>query len=142
MDESDQRERALWALALARRHYLALPTAAAKVGLSEDEVLEHTGEAWEWRGRWIAKPRDHLHREMQAITDQGPEWVGTYDSRVASRIGQHTSAVRYYLRTGDPSRLRGFTFRVGDRTVRLATDPHLIDRLAAGGEIHLEVYRR
>jgi hypothetical protein len=144
MDQIGGGERAFKALALARRHYLTIDTAAAKVGVSQDEVLEYTGDAWEWRGgdRWTAKRRDNLHREMQVITEVGPEWVDTYDSRIASRIGQQTSAVGHYLRTGDPSRLRPFAFRVGGRTVRLASDPETIDRLAAGGEIHLEVYRR
>ncbi|MEP7081872.1 MAG: hypothetical protein ABI841_02725, partial [Chloroflexota bacterium] len=89
-----------------------------------------------------ATRRDRIPREFQILTEGGPEWIVTKDSRLASRLGQQNNAIRRYLNRGDPSRLRPITLRVGTRTVRLASDPATIDRIAEGGEIHLEVYRR
>jgi hypothetical protein len=143
MDNIDRRQRALRAVALSRRHHVPLRYAAFKVDLDEDEVLAETGDAWERVGRdYFALPRDSLPRQMQVLTKDGPEWVETRDSRLASRLGQQDNAVKHYLNTGDPSRLRPMTLHIHGREVQLASDPHVIDRLAAGGEIHLEVYRR
>lgn len=131
------------ALSLSRRHRLPLAQTAPRVGLTEEEILDETGDAWvRQANHWRATKADQIPREMGVLTEDGPERFLIRDSRLASRLGQQDNAVRYYLDTGDPSRLRPMTFRVGDRVVRLASDPQTIDRLAEGGEIHLEVYRR
>lgn len=143
MVNTDRRERALRALALSRRHHLPLGMTSLMVGLSRDDVLAEVGEGFESYGNdWLATPRDTIPREMDALTEEGPEHLLIRDSRVASRIAQHNNAVRRYLNHGDPSRLFPMEVRIDGRIVRLASDPDTIDRLAAGGEIHLEVYRR
>jgi hypothetical protein len=143
MDYAERRGRALKALSLSRRHHLPLTESARRVGFAPDDVLEYVGEAFEQVGDdWRATKRDQLPRELGVLTEAGPEWILTHDSRLASRLGQHDNAVRHYLYAGDPSRLKPLTVRVGDRVIRLASDPQTIDRLAEGGEIHFEVYRR
>jgi len=139
----DRRERALRALALSRRHHLPVSVTALKVGLDPAEVLKFTAEAFERAGDdWFALPRDRILREMQVLTESGPEWIETHDSHLASRLGQHDNDIKFYLERGDPSRLKPLVLRAGSRTIRLASDPQTIDRLAEGGEIHMEVYRR
>ena len=49
-----------------------------------------------------------------------------------------------YIETGDEEplrRLRRRRIRVGGEDIDLATDPVRLDRLAAGGELHYELYR-
>lgn len=143
MADPDRRKRALEALALSRRHHLPLSSTADRVNLTPEDVLEYVAEGFEPVGDdWLALPRDRIQRELQVLTTEGPEWIVTHDSRLASRIGQQENAVRHYLDKGDPSRLRPLTVRIEGRTIHFASDPQTIDRLAAGGEIHLEVYRR
>lgn len=143
MTDAERRERALAALALSRRSQLPLGAAAPQVGLTPEEVLFFAAEGFELHGDdWLAKEFDRIPREMGVLTEDGPQWILTRDSRLASRLGVHANAVRYYLEIGDPSWLHPITLRVGSRTMRLASDPQTIDRLAEGGEIHLEAYRR
>jgi hypothetical protein len=141
--QDDTRLRALEALSRARRLGRPLSAAAGDVRLTPDDVLAHTAEGWVRAGDdWLPRPFDRIAREMEVLTADGPEWLIVENSRVATAISHHASAVAYYLDYGDPSRLRPLTLVIGDRTIRLASDPQTIDRLAEGGEIHLEVYRR
>jgi hypothetical protein len=83
---------------------------------------------------------------MALLTDQGPIWVEPADRRARSTLARHLNAVRRYLEYGDDRRLREFEgqtveTRDGQR-LPLLTDLDTIDRLAEGGEIHFEVYRR
>lgn len=143
MDHAQRRERALRALSLSRRHHLPLTESSRRVGLTPEDVLQYVGDAFQQVGDdWLATRRDRLPRELGVLTEDGPEWILTHDSRLASRLGQQDNAIRHYLWTGDPGRLQPMTIRVGSRVIRLASDPQTIDRLAEGGEIHFEVYRR
>lgn len=141
--QDDTRNKALEALSRARRAGLPLSAAALEVRLTPDEVLEHTAEGWLRAGDdWLPRPFDRIAREMEVLSEDGPEWLIVENSRIATAVSHHASAVAYYLDYGDPSRLEPLTIVVGGRTIRLASDPQTIDRLAEGGEIHLEVYRR
>ena len=81
---------------------------------------------------------------MTALTASGPREVTIRDSRTASLIAQHTNAVRTYLETGDERplrKLRRKRIQVAGEEIELEIDPVRLDRLAAGGELHYELYR-
>lgn len=138
-------ERALDALALARREGLSLAEASRLTGLSPEVVLREAGAGFRREGgRWVARPFDRLPREMAVLTATGPEWVMIRDSRTASLVAAHANAVRAYVQHGDEEPLRRLPrrgIRVGGRTIALETDPVRLDRLAGGGELHYELYR-
>jgi hypothetical protein len=141
------RERALDALAMARRDQLTLKGAASRVGLPPEEVLRLTAPGWERRGgSWRPTREDQLRREMTLLTPDGPVSVRTRNSRLATQIARHHNAVRHYVTTGSTRRLAPFSRLQVPRTsglpYRFATDPADIDRLAAGAELLYDVYLR
>ncbi len=140
------RERALDALALSRRTGVSLTRAARLTDTTRRTVLRHAGRGFRREGRrWAPRAFDRIPREMTALTPRGPELVVVRDSRTASLLAEHANAVRHYLHTGDDERLRELRrrmFHLGGRTVVLVADEELIDRLAAGGELHYELYAR
>jgi hypothetical protein len=82
---------------------------------------------------------------MVALTSAGPIDVIVRDSRTASLLADHANAVQLYLREGDETALQELPRRdlqVGGLTLRLSVEPEVLDRLAAGGELHYELYRR
>jgi hypothetical protein len=140
------RERALDALALARRQGLSLSQAARITGTTPRTVLRHAGRGFRRDGhRWTPKTFDRIPRDMAVLTADGPTVVTIRDSRTASLVAEHSNAVRHYLHTGDGLRLVGLRRRAfthqGER-IQLVSDLDVIDRLAAGSELHYEVYRR
>lgn len=138
------RERALDALARTRRG-LSLSAAARAAGTDPRTVRRHVGSALHRDGRrYRPTPFDRLPREMTVLTPRGPEAVTVRDSRTASLLAEHANAVATYIETGDESRLgrlRRRTVRIRGQPVVLETDPVRLDRLAAGGELHYELYR-
>jgi hypothetical protein len=81
---------------------------------------------------------------MTVVTPAGPVPVTVRDSRTASLLAEHANAVAAYIETGDEEplrRLRRRVVRIQRQPVVLATDPVRLDRLAAGGELHFELYR-
>ena len=143
--DSTPRERALGALSLTRRGH-SLREAAALARTDPRTVRRHAGSALHREGRrWVASPFDRLAREMTVLTPAGPERVTIRDSRTASLLGAHANAVAAYIETGDEAPLRRLKRRViqiRGQPVVLETDPVRLDRLAAGGELHFELYRR
>jgi hypothetical protein len=142
--DSTARERSLDALALQRRGYS--PTRAAHLARTDPRtVRRYVGSALRKEGaRWVARPFDRIPREMTVLTSSGPEVMTIRDSRTASLIAEHANAVAAYIELGDEgplARLRRKEIQVGGRRVPLATDPVRLDRLAAGGELHYELYR-
>ena len=139
-------ERALDALALVRRQGVSLTRAARLTGTTRRTVLSHAGAGFQRNGRrWVPTPFDRIPREMAVLTVAGPAVGVIRDSRTASLVAEHANAVRHYLRTGDERRLAGLrrkTFQLDGQTVVLVTDADVIDRLAAGSELHYEVYQR
>jgi hypothetical protein len=142
----EARERALDALALSRREGLSLTRAARLTHTTRRTVLRHAGRGFRHEGRrYRARPFDRIPREIAVLTAGGPERITVHDSRTASLIAEHANAVRRYLRTGDDTELRALRraqIVVRGRRIALPVDPELIDRLAAGGELHFELYRR
>lgn len=143
--DSSPRERALDALALTRRGH-SLRSAAGLTRTDPRTVRRHVGSAFQKQGgRWVATKFDRFPREMTALTTTGPLDVTIRDSRTASLLAEHTNAVRAYRRFGDEGplrRLKRKEIRIRGQPVRLAIDPIRIDRLAAGGELHYELYRQ
>ena len=142
--DSTPRERSLDALALQRRGY-SLRRAADLARTDPRTVRRHVGSALHKEGgRWEARPFDRIPREMTVLTPSGPELVTIRDSRTASLLAEHANAVAAYIETGDEERLRRLRRRqvqIRGQPVVLATDPVRLDRLAAGGELHYELYR-
>lgn len=142
--ESTPRERALDALALTRRGY-SLRRASDLARTDPRTVRRHVGSALRKPGaRWRPSRFDRIPREMTVVTPDGPEAVLIRDSRTASLLAEHANAVAAYIERGDEEplrRLRRTTVRIRGRPVALETDPVRLDRLAAGGELHFELYR-
>jgi len=139
------RERAMDALALARRRDISLTRAARLTGTTRRTVLRHAGAGFEKEGRrWTPRAFDRIAREMTVLTPVGPMSLVIRDSRTASLIAEHANAVRSYLHTGDESQLhdlRRHEFRFHGHRVPLVADADVVDRLAAGSELHYELYR-
>jgi DNA-binding CsgD family transcriptional regulator len=142
--DSTARERALDALALARRGH-SLREAAALARTDPRTVRRHVGSAFRRDGgRWVPTPFDRIPRQMNALTRNGPVAVTVRDSRAASLLGEHLNAVATYIETGDEAplrKLRRRSIRIRGRPIVLETDPIRLDRLAAGGELAYELYR-
>lgn len=140
-------ERALAASATGRRTGASLTAAAALARTTPGTVRRYAASAWIKRGsRWRTTPYDRIPRAMNALSRAGPVALIVRDSRTASLIGLHAEAVRHYLEEwGDTARLEALPrtrFRANGARVELAVDPVEIDRLAAGGEVTYEIYRR
>jgi hypothetical protein len=144
-DDPDARERALDALALSRREGYSLSRSARLTRTTPRTVLRYAGQGWRReRRRWRPKAFDRIPRPMRVLTDDGPVEL-ELDSRQATIVARHANAVDEYLQSGDETALRPFRGRVitvDGVAYRLATDPYRLDRLAAGGELHYELYRR
>ena len=142
--DSTPRERSLDALALRRRGY-SLRRAADLARTDPRTVQRHVGSALRKEGgRWVARPFDRIPREMTVLTPSGPEVVTIRDSRTASLLAEHANAVAVYIERGDEEplgRLRRRRVQIRGQPVDLAIDPVRLDRLAAGGELHYELYR-
>lgn len=138
-------QRALDALALSRREHVSLTKASRLTRTTPRTVLRYAGSGYRHEGRrYIPRDFDRIPRELTVLTESGPRGVVARDSRTASAIAKHASAVGYYLETGDTSRLEALTrttFLVNGQPIRLPIDPDVLDRLAEGGELHYELYR-
>jgi hypothetical protein len=144
-DDPDARERALDALALSRREGYSLSRSARMTRTTPRTVLRYSGQGWRREGRrWRPKAFDRIPREMNVLAEDGPVLL-VLDSRQATIVADHANAVESYLRFGDESglrRLRRTRVRVDGVAYELPTDPAALDRLAEGGELHYELYRR
>jgi hypothetical protein len=142
---STPRERALAVLALTRREGLSLRAASDLARTDPRTVRRHAGQAFRKRGsRWAPTPYDRIPREMTAVTPVGQVPVTVRDSRTASLLAEHANAVAKYIEEGDEEplgRLRRRVVRIRGQPVVLETDPARLDRLAAGHELHFELYR-
>ena len=144
--DSTPRERALDAIAMMRRDGVSLRRAADLTHTDPRTVRHHAGQALRRESsRWTATPYDRIERRMVALTPAGPVDVTVRDSRTASLLGEHANAVATYIETGDEGPLRQLgrrEVRIRGQPMRLETDPTRLERLAQGGELHYELYRR
>ena len=122
---------------------LSLRRASAEYGLDSETVLRYARSAFSKRkGRYVAKPHDHLLRVLTVVTTDGPREAATKSSRVASEYAEHAAAVQKYLQTGDGSRLRRFRRKrlrdVDGNKIALLTEPEELDRQGSAGNLSFE----
>src|SRR5271168_2354387 len=104
--ETEDRERALAALARMRREKVSLRAAARAEETEPKTVRRYVASALrqDKSGRYRATLYDRIPRTLHFLT----EVLTIRDSRTASKIAQHSNAVRKYVRTGDSSGLEQF----------------------------------
>lgn len=106
--------------------------------LREKNLAKREGRSW--------TITDSRPREMLMITRGAERLVKVRGFEPASRIGQHSNAVRHLLETNDPSELARFAGQaitdLSGRKHAFETDPNALYRLAAAGSEGFEhVYR-
>ena len=93
-------------------------------------------------GRYVPKTRDSLLRIVNVLTTKGKIEIALRDSRQASIVGSHWSAIQKYLQTGDDSSLRELKGQkiIDARKKRhlLLTDLDEIVRLGSAGVLSFE----
>jgi hypothetical protein len=136
------RQRALDAIALARREGIGIQAAARREGVSVDAVLWWSEGSARRAGRGFSLgSADRLYRSMYVYSDGRAVSLDLRGSRVASKVGAYHSAVRRYLETGDSVPLGHFR-GVSIGGVELETDLDVLDGMARRGEFDLEsIYR-
>ena len=123
---------------------LSLTGAAREVGISPSTVTRWGATALRKNkaGRYVAKRTDRLLRVLQIPGKDGPRDVAVRNSREATILGEHSSALRKYISTGDASDLKRFegvsVSDVSGVRVPLLTDLAEIDRLAGAGVLSFE----
>src|ERR1700722_5048552 len=92
-----------------RRGNLSLTAAARKAKTTPATVRLYAGDSLKLRNqRWEAVVSDRLVRPMYVNSGGRIVSVNVRGSRKASEVSAYPSAVRYYLDTGDESRLQPF----------------------------------
>jgi hypothetical protein len=128
-----------------RREGMSLTKASKLTRTDPRTVRRHAGQGLRREGRrWSPKAYDRLPRAVNVLTAAGPVEFDL-DSRQASIAAEHANAVQAYLNSGDERALRGLrrrSLQIGGHRFALPTDPAVIDRLAAGGELHYELFAR
>jgi len=118
--------------------------AARKFDLDPQRLPKAAGSAMRKlrNGRWVARPHDRLLRVLVIVTRKGRREIGVRDSRQASLLGRHWTAVERYRDTGDASALREFRGKhiidASGKRVRLLTDRRALDRLGSAGVLSFE----
>lgn len=146
--EEQSREQSLTVVALMRREGLSLQEAANRVGIDPRTVHRYVGSELRQDGpggRYVATPYDHMPRTLHFITLAGTVPITVKDSRTATRIAEHTNAVKAYTHGGDSRALetfRGESFEVDGVRYDFLTDLEAISILADAGELAIDrLYR-
>ena len=88
------------------------------------------------------KPGDNYLRHLHFLTPEGLDPGTVRGSRNATLIAEHSAAVRYFFDSqGDTSRLkpfRGKSVLVSGKRMTFVTDPQVLKRLDAAGEVSFE----
>jgi hypothetical protein len=139
LGQEQARGNALQALSLMRSQGYSLTRAAREVEMTREAVRAWTGRSITKKGRrFVARGADKLVREMQVLTERGPQTVPMFDSRAASQLGAYHAAVKEALR-GRPEALKAFrrkTLRTGGkRALPFITDLRVLKRLAQAGAL-------
>lgn len=138
--EAEERDRALAALATMRRDKASLRAAASAAEIDSATVKRYVGSALrkDQSGHYRASRYDRIPRTLNFLTPTGPVAVTVRDSRTASKIAEHSNAVRKYVRTGDVSALEAFkneSFRAAGINHRFVTGVDALDQLADAGSL-------
>jgi len=137
------RRHALEALALMRTKHLSPTPAAKEAQTTLKSMLKYVASALskQSNGRYRAKPSDRILRRLNFLTPEGQIELEIRSSRTASKIARYSAGVDHYLKTGDNRALnefRGASVRAGKQRYFFITDPVLLGRLAAVGEVSYE----
>lgn len=139
--ETQDRERALATLAQMRRDKVSLRAAARAYETDPKTVRRFAGSAIrrDKSGRYRAKPYDRIPRTLNFITEAGSVPITVRDSRTASRIAEHSNAVRKYVRpNSDASALEQFknkSFRVRGVRYRFVVDLDVLNILVSANSL-------
>ncbi len=146
--EAQAKERALAALATARREGLSPSAAAEDEGTTLTTMLRYVGSALPQErpgGRYRVTRFDRIARPLNFMTPKDSVPVTIRDSRIATMMSEHLKAVKKYRNTGDTSGLapfRGKALRVGNVLYEFVTDPTTLDKLRSAGLLEIEgLYR-
>ena len=136
--EAEERDRALAVLARMRRDRLSLRAAAKAEEIDSRAVSRFVGSAirQDKGGRHRATRYDRIPRTLNHLTRDGTVPVTVRDSRTASRLAEHSNAIRSYRRFRDPAVLaqfKGKSFQVGGIKHKFLIDPAAIDLLEDAG---------
>ena len=137
-------ERVITVISKMRAEKISLRQASRDAGISSRKVLRLAGPALQKRatGKWVAKKKDNLLREMKIPTSAGTRVIAMRGSQQATLLGEYWNAVHRYLQTGDASRLERFRGKsIKDANgveVPLPTDHALLNRLASAGVLSFE----
>ncbi len=139
----ETRRKALEALAQMRDLGLSPTQAAKRVGTTIRTMKKYLGPTLQRQenGRYQARPTDRLARRVRFLTPTGNIALTVKDSRVASKIARHQSAVNQYLRGKGTEALGTFEKRfvtVDGVQYAFITDPETIEQLANAGEVSFE----
>jgi Ni,Fe-hydrogenase I large subunit len=131
--QKSQRTKSLAVLTQARRTK-KIPSVIAKENhISLKTVINHTNGFKKVNNRWVAKKYDHTSRSMIISENGKMQSIEISDSRHAKTIGRYHNAVKFYLDTGDDSKLKKFTKRkIKDSNGNLhsfETDPKIVEEI-------------
>jgi len=105
------RVKSLAVLTQARRTK-KIPSVIAKENhISLNTVIHHTNAFKKVDGRWTAKKYDHTSRSMIISENGKMKSIEVSDSRHARTIGRYHNAVKFYLDTGNKTKLKKFSKR-------------------------------
>jgi len=111
-----------------------IPSVIAKENhISLNTVIRHTNGFKKVNGRWTAKKYDHTSRSMLISENGKMQSVQVSDSRHAKTIGRYHNAVKFYLDTGDSTKLKKFSKRkIRDSDGKLhsfETRPEIVEQI-------------
>jgi len=127
------RAKSLAVLTQARRTKKFASTIARNNHISLNTVIRHTNGFKKINGKWTAKKYDHTSRSMIISENGKMQSVEISDSRHAKTIGRYHNAVKFYLDTGDHSKLKKFSKRKikdSDGNIHsFETDPKIVEEI-------------
>ena len=127
------RVKSLAVLTQARRTKKLPSVIARNNHISLNTVIYHTNAFKKVNGKWTAKKYDHTSRSMIISENGKMQSITISDSRHAKTIGRYHNAVKFYLDTGDKSKLKKFSKRkIKDSNGNLhsfETDPKKVEEI-------------
>ncbi len=124
------RVKSLAVLTQSRRTKKLPSTIARNNHISLNTVIHHTNGFKKVNGKWTAKKYDHTPRSMIISENGKMQSIEVSDSRHAKTIGRYHNAVKFYLDTGDKSKLKKFSKRkikdLDGNIHSFETDPKII----------------
>jgi len=102
------RMKSLAILATLRNTSKTIQQVTRENNISANVVIKNTNGLKKTNGILVAKKWDRVTRIMKINTNGKEKSIEVKDSRTASVIGRYYNAVKYFLNTGDKTRLQKF----------------------------------